>query len=139
MPWSCPSLPVLLVTPLIMHTMCHAHRPCHGHACRCLHPSLPVPFVAHTLHHPHPSSPTPFITHTLHRLHCVSCHSSPMLCVTPITRAMVMDLVTRTMCRAPCHMHHVLRLLPMLWSCTSLCAPCVTHLVACAMHHAPHQ
>src|SRR5712672_1909074 len=120
MPWSCPSLPVLSVTPLITHTMCHTHCLCRGHAHCCPHASLPAPFVAHALHHLHPSLPAPFIAHALHHPRCVLHHSSPMSCVMPIACAMVMHLVVRTMCRAPRRMHHALCPLPMLWLCTSL-------------------
>jgi len=93
MPWLCPSLPMLLVTPLVVHTMCHACHLCHGHAHCCPHALLPVPFVACALRCPHPSLPAPFITHAL-------CHPrplSPALCVTP--------LITHVMCHAHCLCH----------------------------------
>src|SRR5712671_1438286 len=109
MPWSCPSLPVLLVTPLVVRTMCHTHCLCRGHAHCCLHTSLPAPFVAHALHRLHPLSPAPFVACTLCCLHpslpapfiaCTLCRprpSSPTLCVTP--------LITHVVCHAHCLCH----------------------------------
>src|SRR5712672_3026262 len=130
-----------MVMPLIARAVGCA--PCHMHHVLHLLPvpwsctSLPTPFIAHTLHHLHPSLPTPFISHTLRCPCCVLRHLLPVLCVVPITCAVVVHLVTRTMCCAPCCARHVLHPSPMLWSCTSSHAPCVTPPIACAMCCAP--
>src|SRR5882672_4253119 len=136
-----------LVACAVGHTPHRAHHVSHPSPVPWSCTLLPTHFVAHALHCPHPSLPAPFITHTLRHLRCVSCHLSPMSCVMPIACAMVVHLVTCTMCRAPHRTHHVSCPLPVLWSCTSLhvlcVAPLVTHAVrrACRLccGHAPRR
>src|SRR5712671_1166288 len=143
--WSRPSSCTPCVTP-IAHAMVM-----HVVACtlRCLCPSLPTPFITHTLHRPHPSSPTPFIActvcHATHRPCCVSRPSPVPWSWTSSHVPCVVPLVTCTMCCACCPCcghaprcaHRVSRPLSHVPCIMPLTCAMVMHLVTHAMCCAP--